>query len=175
MVSDASLVESIWVELNGVPWTEIIGSSGAFSVEINGLEQGRNILMLMARDNYGNESADFLVVDYSLGTNEEPLWTVSTENTFTAIGEVLDSARAMAPESDAVLESVEMSISTMGDQMRLSWPSIVQGKIQWSDSTGPDAVWLEVDATLARLLNGQRHVHVPTQTEGAVFFRMIVE
>ena len=174
-VSDASLVESIWVELNGVPWTEIIGNSEAFSVEINGLEQGRNILMLMARDTYGNESADFLALDYSLGTNEEPLWTVSSENTFTAIGDVLDSARAMAPESDSVLESVEMSISADGDQMRLSWPSLVQGKIQWSNSMGSDAVWLEVDATLARLLNGQRHVLVPTQTEGAAFFRMFVE
>jgi hypothetical protein len=174
-VSDASQVESIWVELNGVPWTEIIGDSEAFSVEITGLEQGRNILMLMARDNYGNESADFLALDYSLGTNAEPLWTVSTETTFTAIGDVLDSARAMAPESDSVLESVEMSISADGDQMRLSWPSLVQGKIQWSDSMGSDAVWLEVDATLARLLNGQRHVNVPTQTEGAVFFRMVVE
>ncbi len=174
-VSDASLVESIWVELNGVPWTEIIGDSEAFSVEITGLEQGRNILMLMARDNYGNESADFLALDYSLGTNAEPLWTVSTETTFTAIGDVLDSARAMAPESDSVLESMEMSISADGDQMRLSWPSLVQGKIQWSDSMGSDAVWLEVDATLARLLNGQRHVLVPTQTEGAAFFRMVVE
>ena len=174
-VSDASLVESIWVELNGVPWTEIIGDSEAFSVEINGLEQGRNILMLMARDNYGNESADFLVVDYSLGTNEEPLWTVTTENTFSAIGEVLDSARAMAPEADSVMNSVEMSISADADQMRLSWPSLVQGKLQWSDSMGSDAVWLEIDASLARLLNGQRHVLVPTQTEGAAFFRMIVE
>ena len=174
-VSDASLVESIWVELNGVPWTEIIGNSEAFSVEINGLEQGRNILMLMARDTYGNESADFLALDYSLGTNAEPLWTVSSESAFTAIGDVLDSARAMAPESDSVLESVEMSISADGDQMRLSWPSLVQGKIQWSNSMGSDAVWLEVDATLARLLNGQRHVLVPTQTEGAAFFRMVVE
>ena len=81
----------------------------------------------------------------------------------------------MAPEPDSVLESVKMSISADGDQMRLSWPSLVQGKIQWSNSMGSDAVWLEADASLARLLNGQRHVLVPTQTEGAAFFRMIVE
>ncbi len=174
-VSDASLVESIWVELNGIPWTEIDAESETFSVDINELETGRNILLLMARDVYGNESADFLVVDYSLGTNQEPLWTVSTEETmFHSITDVVESARAMAPAEDEALGSVSMNIATHGDKVTVSWSSLADGRLQWSNSLSSESDWIEVDASMARLLNGRRHAELDKQSsDGAVFFRMI--
>lgn len=173
-VSDASLVESIWVELNGIPWTEVDTLSESFSVEIDELENGHNILLLMARDIYGNESADFLVVDYSLGSNQEPLWTVSTEETlFHTIADVVESARAMAPAGDEALDQVSMKITSSENKVTVSWPSLATGQLQYSNSLSSESNWIEVDASMARLLNGHRHAEFDKQSDGAVFFRMV--